>query len=127
MQMNLRIDVGASSYWSEITSAQTLDSLFRDKSIDFVQYLERMPEGYIPRKQELLDDIKRKIAERAGKPEAPIDKPSVSISYTDLPINGQIQLAQQIGIELQPQDFANMPIEQPGQPLQMPPQGGMGI
>lgn len=128
MQMNLRIDVGASTYWSEITSAQTLDGLFREKSIDFVQYLERMPEGYIPRKQELLDDIKRKIAERAGKPEAPIDKPSVSISYTDLPINGQIQLAQQIGIELQPQDFANMPMEQqPIQTPQMPVQGGMGI
>ena len=125
MQMNLRIDVGASTYWSEITSAQTLDNLFREKSIDFVQYLDRMPEGYIPRKQELLDDIKKKIAERAGKPEAPIDKPSVSISYTDLPVNGQIQLAQQIGIELQPQDFANSPIGFGQAETQMPPQGGM--
>ena len=53
--LSLRLDVGASSYWSEIASVQTLDNLLMQKVITLDEYLERMPEGYISKKQELID------------------------------------------------------------------------
>jgi hypothetical protein len=54
---NLKIDVGPSSYWSEISSMQTLDNLLQTQKINFIQYLERIPNGIIPKKQELIDEI----------------------------------------------------------------------
>lgn len=58
--MKLNIDVGAGSYWSEIASMQTLDNLLMNGHIDVVEYLERMPAGYISDKQKLIDIIKGK-------------------------------------------------------------------
>ena len=52
------IDAGASAYWSEITAVSTLDTLLKSGHINFVQYLERMPEGIIPRKNELIEQTK---------------------------------------------------------------------
>ena len=54
----LKLDVGASSFWSEITSIQTLDNLLMQDRISLEDYLERIPEGYVSRKQELIDKIK---------------------------------------------------------------------
>ena len=59
MPMSIKLDVGASSYWSEIASMQTLDNLLMQKQITLVEYLERVPEGYIPKKQELIEAHKR--------------------------------------------------------------------
>jgi hypothetical protein len=56
--LSLKLDVGASSYWSEIASMQTLDNLMMRGKIDLVDYLERVPEGYIVKKQELIDKIR---------------------------------------------------------------------
>jgi hypothetical protein len=53
--MQLRLDVGASSYWSEIASTQTLDNLLMQDKIDILDYLERIPDGYISKRQELID------------------------------------------------------------------------
>jgi len=61
MQMNLKIDVGPSSYWSEIATAQTLDGLLKAGQVTFLQYLERMPDGFIPQKSELIDEIKKQM------------------------------------------------------------------
>lgn len=53
----VKLDVGASAYWSEIASMQTLDNLLMQGKIDVVDYLERIPEGYISDKQELLKKL----------------------------------------------------------------------
>lgn len=53
--MQMRLDVGASAYWSEIASTQTLDNLLQQDKIDIIDYLERIPEGYISKRQELID------------------------------------------------------------------------
>lgn len=53
--LNLTVDVGASSYWSEITTVQTLDNLLMQKVISLDEYLERLPEGFVSMKQELID------------------------------------------------------------------------
>lgn len=61
VQMGVKQDVGASSYWSEIANMQTLDNLLMNKHINAVQYLERMPNGYIARKQELIAELKAQM------------------------------------------------------------------
>lgn len=57
IQVAIKQDVGASSYWSEIANMQTLDNLLMNKQITLKQYLERVPSGYIAKKQELLADL----------------------------------------------------------------------
>jgi len=57
--MSLKLDVGASSYWSEIASMQSLDNLLINGKISLEDYLERVPGGYIPKKQELIEKLKR--------------------------------------------------------------------
>jgi hypothetical protein len=57
--MNVRADVGASTYWSRVAIVQTLDNLKRDGVLDVIDYLERMPEEYIPLKDDLLNKYKQ--------------------------------------------------------------------
>jgi hypothetical protein len=61
--LKTKVDVGEASYWSEIASLQTLDNLLDKQLIEFVDYLERLPDGYIPQRQELINKIKEKIKE----------------------------------------------------------------
>ena len=105
VKFQIKVNVGASSYWSEIASLQTLDRLLMDDKIDFIQYLERISDGVIPKKEDLINQL-REIAANPAPPEPP--PPSTSIKYEDLPIAGQIQLAAQHGIQLTEQDFALM-------------------
>ena len=59
LPLNVKLDVGASSYWSEIASMQTLDTLLLHDKITLLQYLERIPQGYVARKQELMDQLQQ--------------------------------------------------------------------
>lgn len=52
--MVLKLDVGASSYYSEIASMQTLDNLLQMGAISLVDYLERVPDSYIPGRRKLI-------------------------------------------------------------------------
>ena len=63
--LNLRVDVGATTYFSEIAMTQTLDNLRQDGTLDVIQYLERIPDKLIPKKQELIDELKGRISEGA--------------------------------------------------------------
>lgn len=65
---NIRADVGASTYWSRIAVVQTLDNLRRDGLLDMIDYLERMPEEYIPLKDELIDKHKQIQMQGVGTP-----------------------------------------------------------
>ena len=58
MYKAVKVEVGPSSYWSEIAVKETLDNLLAGQYIEFIDYLERMPEGYIKDKQGLIDKIK---------------------------------------------------------------------
>ena len=57
MWLNIKADVGAASYFSEIASVTTLDNLLSNGLIEFVDYLERIPDEIIPNKQELINDL----------------------------------------------------------------------
>ena len=52
-----RARAGASVYWSEVATLSTLDKLLTEGHIDFAQYLERLPEGFIPGKTPLLEEV----------------------------------------------------------------------
>ena len=55
----LNVNIGASTYWSELMQMQTLDNLFAQKVItDPADYLESVPSQYVPNKQKLLARIR---------------------------------------------------------------------
>lgn len=60
----LKVDVGASTYYSEIASMQTLDSLLMNGHITPLQYLERISDSYIPKRRALIAEMKE--AQRAA-------------------------------------------------------------
>ncbi len=57
--MRLKLDVGPSSMWSEVQTLQTLDNLLKGGKLTLKQYLERIPDGHIPRKAELLAEVEK--------------------------------------------------------------------
>lgn len=48
------LDAGASSYWSEIATMQTLDNLLTQGKLPLSEYLKRVPNGYISDKESLI-------------------------------------------------------------------------
>ncbi len=50
---------GASSHWSEIAQVTTLDHLLSSGHIRFSQYLERLPDGYVAKREELLEETRK--------------------------------------------------------------------
>lgn len=70
--LSLKLDVGASAYWSEITTVQTLDNLLMQGKIELIDYLERIPEGYVSKRQELID---KRQGEQSVMNESPTSAP----------------------------------------------------
>lgn len=105
IEFNLKIDVTEETPYSEGNIMNSLNSLFEKGHIDLIQYLTHAPKSVIPFKDQLIKDIQQKQAEAANQPQQPTNVPSSSISYKDLPTAGQIQLAQQIGVQLTEQDI----------------------
>ncbi|MBQ9545231.1 MAG: hypothetical protein IJV00_08905 [Clostridia bacterium] len=60
---------GASAYWSELATVSTLDKLLSEGRISFPQYLERIPEGFIPQKSRLIEEVREREEIRSEKPE----------------------------------------------------------
>ncbi|SHI11435.1 hypothetical protein SAMN02745823_02539 [Sporobacter termitidis DSM 10068] len=58
LSLSVKLDIGASAYWSEIASLQTLDNLLTQGKISLIDYLERVPNGYISKQQELIDKLR---------------------------------------------------------------------
>ena len=68
--LRLRVDVGAASYFSEIAMTQTLDNLRANGTLDIIQYLERLPDRLIPRKDELVEELKKVQSQQQMPPAA---------------------------------------------------------
>ncbi len=66
--LRLRVDVGAASYYSEVAMTQTLDNLRNSGVLDMIQYLERVPDRLIPRKDELIEELKKTRAAMTPMP-----------------------------------------------------------
>ena len=94
--MLLKVDVGASTYYSEIASVSTLENLMRLGAIDIVQFLERISDDYVPRRRELIEEKKREKEEQrqmmmlqAGMPpEAAVNAAPEPEAKPDIPQGG---------------------------------------
>lgn len=54
----LKLDVGASTYYSEIASMQTLENMLMRGNITTIQFLERVSDDYVPKRRALIDELK---------------------------------------------------------------------
>ena len=64
MNVRLKVNVGRSSYWSELVQVQTLDNMLAGGIIpDAYTYLEQIPEGYVRNKSRIMRALKKKMKE----------------------------------------------------------------
>ena len=85
----VELDVGASSYWSEIASMQTLDNLLMQGKISTVEYLKRLPAGQITDRETLIAALEAQaqmMASGAPAPEAGGQPDGVETG--ELPVRG---------------------------------------
>lgn len=61
---SVKIDVGASSYYSEVSSLSTLDNLLLNGHINIVQYLEHIPDGTVAGRRELIEEKKQELEQQ---------------------------------------------------------------
>ena len=59
---SVRIEVGAAELWSEMASVQALSTLFNSGALSPVQYIERLPAGYLPQRESLLAQLSQQAA-----------------------------------------------------------------
>ena len=85
--LSIEQEVGASSYWSEMASMQTMDNLLMNNLITPEQYIERLPSGYIRMKEELLADL-RAAKQASMMPPPPETGSNMSVETTseDIPV-----------------------------------------
>lgn len=57
LPFDVQLEVGQSQLWNEFNVIQTLDNLLMQQRITMSQYLKRIPPGYIPEKESLLEEI----------------------------------------------------------------------
>ena len=69
--LSIKLDVGGSAYWSEIAQMNTLDNLLMNGQITVIDYLERVPNGYISNQQELIQTLRERMGLGAAMPTAP--------------------------------------------------------
>lgn len=79
----VELDVGASSYWSEIASMQTLDNLLMQGKISTVEYLKRLPAGQITDRETLISVLEEQ--ERMEKAMAGIPVSDAGAQQTSVP------------------------------------------
>ena len=102
--MTIGLDVGASSYWSEVASMQTLENLLQLGLITVADFLERIPDGYVAKRQELLDKYKQKEMAAlmpAVTPESDEDVIAQDDTATEIPeTSGNSELQREIAADV---------------------------
>lgn len=90
--MTLKLDVGASSYYSEIAAMSTLDNLLMNGHITAVEYLERVPESYVPAKKKLIQQIEQRMGMAQDQTQMPTptgnNQSGPLIGRPDIPTGG---------------------------------------
>lgn len=104
LSLTARVDVGASTLWSEAVVISTLDALLGAQIITPEQYLERMPKGIIPKLTELIDDVKAKseaMAQQQSNEDGMMQRfaaqyPQEYAQFANLPPEQQQQMIRQL-------------------------------
>ena len=74
LNLNLTVEIGQATYWSELVQVQTLDNMLSQQIIDTEMYLKFLPDGYIPNRDEIIKEIKERQAMMAQQvPTVPPD------------------------------------------------------
>ena len=92
--VTIKIDVGASTYYSEIASIQTLENLLMQNKINTVQFLERLPDDYVPNRLALIAEIKNQEMQMQAMPpigDVPPEAGSVPTPSGGGPMMAQLQ------------------------------------
>ena len=71
LALSLDISIGEGNYYDEIAQVQTLDNLLQMGQITKVEYLERVPDSIIPKRQELLKQARAEALMMMQQPTAP--------------------------------------------------------
>lgn len=88
VKLTIEQEVGASSYWSEMASMQTLDNLLMNNLISPEQYIERLPSGYLTKKEELLAELRAARMAASPPPDTGSNMSVKTTSSENLPVNG---------------------------------------
>ena len=120
-----RIDVGASTLWSEAVCITNLNGLLQSGQIDFIEYLERLPKGLIPNIGGLINSRKTqaKMQQQTGMQQQ-ID--SQSVSYGDIGNDEVIAYLKQINPKAYEQ-FMKLSPEQQQLAFNMMRKGNTGL
>ena len=120
-----RIDVGASTLWSEAVCITNLNGLLQSGQIDFIEYLERLPKGLIPNIGGLINSRKTqaKMQQQTGIQQQ-ID--SQSVSYGDIGNDEVIAYLKQINPKAYEQ-FMKLSPEQQQLAFSMMRKGNTGL
>ncbi len=126
-----RIDVGASTLWSEAVSISNLGNLLASQLISFTEYLERIPKGLIPDVTGLINARKQQEqqAQMAAQQQATAQeqamsaKQSASVSPEPIGDDEVIEYIRQTNPKIYEQ-LMSLPPEQQQQALSMMRNGG---
>lgn len=109
--ISVKIDVGASTLWSEIQSVNTLDNLLASQIITPKQYLERLPKGSVPNLSGLIREMQEaQRAQEEAAMQAPEQQgvdvqsiidglpPEYRQAFDSVPPEQQAAMLQEIGV-----------------------------
>lgn len=118
-----RIDVGPSSWWSEKKQLEMLNQLYQAEIIDAVQYLERLPDGYLQDKEKVIEELKAKIGVQNQAQENQFE--ALAQLYDSLPVDEQTRL-QGLGPDKMQEELQNMMALKTQVPIQQTNQQSIG-
>jgi hypothetical protein len=108
IDLDVKISAGSSTPTSKAYIAQMSADLF-EKGLLLPSEYVNMQDG-VPDKSRIVE----RLREKEQNQEPPKDVPSISISFTDLPVTAKVQLLQQMGIQVNPQEIMQeMQLQQP--------------
>lgn len=66
---NIKVNIGAATYWSQLMQVRTMDAFFQSGIIDdAILYLEHIPDNYISGKEELIRELENRRQQAAMLP-----------------------------------------------------------
>ena len=83
LMFTARVDVGASTMWSQSITISTLDSLLLNNVITQEEYLERLPKNLIPDVTGLLENVRQRAA-AAQQPPVPTENEDDDFTDEDI-------------------------------------------
>lgn len=119
--LSVKVDVGASTLWSEAQSIQTLDNLLAAQLIDPVQYLERLPKGIIPDLTGLINSKRRDMEQQQAMQEAAMQQAMQQQTMAQWAEQPAAPTVEEIIGQLSPEEqeaFNNLPREEQERMLQ---------